>query len=157
MWWRTLTWYDFKITENTKCHDMLWIHFIIHNKRTTIWSWGGGGGGGLANLVGTDSLFSSRARPENLFPGKPRTEYLFSTKEVFEKAKRKGGIVRGLGKDGRTWLQNIEMFCRLLARYLAYLVAWMFWYWFFSVFSRWWPVQVWVAATELTELPQRHR
>ena len=38
-----------------------------------------GGGGGLALLVGTDYLFSSRARPENLFPGKPRTKYLFST------------------------------------------------------------------------------
>ena len=36
-------------------------------------------GGGLALLVGTDYLFSSRARPENLFPGKSRTEYLFST------------------------------------------------------------------------------
>ena len=35
------------------------------------------GGGGLALLVGTDYLFSSRARPENLFPGKPRTEYFF--------------------------------------------------------------------------------
>ena len=40
-------------------------------------------GGGLANLVGTDYLFSSRARPENLFPGKPRTEYLFSTATNF--------------------------------------------------------------------------
>ena len=46
------------------------------------------GGGGLANLVGTDYLFSSQARPENLFPGKPRTEYLFSTAtKFFEKAK----------------------------------------------------------------------
>ena len=35
------------------------------------------GGGVLANLLGTDNLFSSRGRPENLFPGKPRTEYLF--------------------------------------------------------------------------------
>ena len=42
-----------------------------------------GGGGGLANLVGTDYLFSSRAWPENLFPGKPRTEYLFSTATNF--------------------------------------------------------------------------
>ena len=37
----------------------------------------GRGGGGLALLVWTDYLFSSRARPENLFPGKLRTEYLF--------------------------------------------------------------------------------
>ena len=40
-------------------------------------------GGGLALLVGTDYLFSLRARPENLFPGKPRTEYLFSTATNF--------------------------------------------------------------------------
>ena len=46
---------------------------------------GGGGGGGLAFLVGTDYmyLFSSWARPDNLFPGKPRTEYLFSTAKKF--------------------------------------------------------------------------
>ena len=42
-----------------------------------------GGGGRLALLVGTEYLFSSRARPENLFPGKPRTEYLFSTATNF--------------------------------------------------------------------------
>ena len=34
----------------------------------------GGGGVGLANFVGTDYLFSSRAWTENLFSGKPRTE-----------------------------------------------------------------------------------
>ena len=33
--------------------------------------------------IGTDYLFSSRARPENLFPGKLRTEYLFSTARNF--------------------------------------------------------------------------
>ena len=55
---------------------------------TTIWFWGGGG---LSLLVGTDYLFSSRARPENLFPGKPRTEYLFSTATNFWK---KGGSAR---------------------------------------------------------------
>ena len=42
-----------------------------------------GGGGGLALLVGTDYLISSHARPENLFPGKLRTEYLFSTATNF--------------------------------------------------------------------------
>ena len=41
------------------------------------------GGGGLANLVGTNYLFSSRTRPENSFQGKPRTEYLFSTATNF--------------------------------------------------------------------------
>ena len=46
------------------------------------------GGGGLALLVGTDYLFSSRAWPENLFPGKPRTEY-FQPQQIFEKAKKK--------------------------------------------------------------------
>ena len=39
---------------------------------------GGGGGGRLANFVGTDYLFSSRAGPDYLFAGIPRTEYLFS-------------------------------------------------------------------------------
>ena len=34
------------------------------------------GGGVLALLVGTDYSFSSRTRPENLFPGKSRTEYI---------------------------------------------------------------------------------
>ena len=47
------------------------------------------GGGGLALLVGTDYLFSSRAWSENLFPGKPRTEYLFSTATNFWKSKKK--------------------------------------------------------------------
>ena len=50
---------------------------------------GGGGVWGLALLVGTDYLFSSRARPENLFPGKSRTEYLFSTATNFLKSKKK--------------------------------------------------------------------
>ena len=50
---------------------------------------GGGGGGGLANLVGTDYLFLSEARPENLFPCKPRTEYLFSTATHFWKINKK--------------------------------------------------------------------
>ena len=47
------------------------------------------GGGGLALLVGTDYLFSSRARPEHLFPGKSRTEYLFSIATIFLKCKKK--------------------------------------------------------------------
>ena len=62
------------------------------------------GGGELALLVGTDYLFSSRARPGNLFLGKPRTEYLFSTATNFwkkqkkkkKKKKKKGGGERGV-------------------------------------------------------------
>ena len=58
-------------------------------------------GGGLALLVGTDYLFSSRTRSENLFPGNSRTEYLFSTATIFLKSKKKkkkknwggGGVV----------------------------------------------------------------
>ena len=57
-------------------------------KGTTIWIWGGGG---LALSVGTDYLFSLRARLENLFPGKSRTEYLFSTATIFLKSKEKKG------------------------------------------------------------------
>ena len=48
-----------------------------------------GGGGVPALLVGTDYLFSSRAQPENLFPGKPRTEYLFSTATNLKKKQNK--------------------------------------------------------------------
>ena len=66
------------------------------------------GGGGLALLVGTDYLFSSQARPENLFPGKPRTEYLFSTAANFWKGKNKkmegggeGRLVRGFSRGGQ--------------------------------------------------------
>ena len=60
---------------------------------------GGGGGGGLANLVGTDYIFSSQAPPENLFPGKSRTEYLFSTATNFLKSKKKKSGGRG-GRGG---------------------------------------------------------
>ena len=60
--------------------DIETIHFVIRGRP---FDSEGGGGGGLALLVGTDYLFSSRARPENLFPGKPRTEYLFSTATNF--------------------------------------------------------------------------
>ena len=59
-----------------------------------------GGGGGLALLVGADYLFLSRARPENLFPGKSRTEYLFSTATNFLKSKKKK-IKRGGGGSAR--------------------------------------------------------
>ena len=99
-----------------------------------LWGWPfdpEGGGGGLANLVGTDYLFSSQARPENLFPGKQRTEYLFSIATNFlKKAKKKGGggclLVRGFSRGGRTWLSMFCItFCRLLARNIAYLVAGM--------------------------------
>ena len=75
------------------------------------------GGGGLALLVGTDYLFSSRARPENLFPGKPRTENLFSTATNFWKSQKKGGLVWGFSRGGRTWLSMFCItFCRLLPR-----------------------------------------
>ena len=60
-----------------------------------------GGGGGLEFLVGTDYLFSSRAWPENLFPGKPRTEYLFSKpQQIFEKATKKCVCVCVCGGGG---------------------------------------------------------
>ena len=82
-------------------------------------------GGGLALLVGTDYLFSSRARPENLFPGKSRTEYLFSTATNLKK--KGGGVVRGLSRGGKTWLSMFCItFCRLLACNIVYLVAGMF-------------------------------
>ena len=50
-------------------------------------------GGGGAGTFGRDIyLFSSRARLENLFPGKPRAEYLFSTAiNCKAKKKKKGG------------------------------------------------------------------
>ena len=98
-------------------------------------------GGGLALLVGTDYLFSSRARLENLFPGKSRTEYLFSTATNFLKSKKKflkmggGGVVRGLSRGSKTWL---SMFCvtfwRQLACNIVYLVAGMFYIDFFSIY-----------------------
>ena len=110
-------------------------------KGTTIWSWGGGG---LVNLVGTEYLFTSWARLENLFQGKPRTEYLFSTATNFWKSKKKkkknkknkkkknkkggGAVVQGYSSGGRTWLSMFCIkFCGLLARNIAYLVAGMFW------------------------------
>ena len=88
------------------------------------------------SLVGTDYLFSWRARPENLFLGKPRTEYLFSTatnfwkskkkkkKEKEKKKKKRGGgggglLVQGFSRWGRTWLSMFCItFCRLLASYI---------------------------------------
>ena len=95
--------------------------------------------GGLALLVGTDYLFSSQTRPENLFPGKSRTEYLFPTATIVWKSKKKkkknGGSVRGLSRGGRTWLSMVcIMFCRLLACNIVYLVAGIFWYCFFSIY-----------------------
>ena len=62
--------------------------------------------GGLTDLVGTDYLFSSRARPENLFPVKPRTEYLFSTATHFGKSNKKmgWGSVRGFIPAGHCFL-----------------------------------------------------
>ena len=53
----------------------------------------GGGRGGAGTFGRTDYLFLSRARPENLFPGKSRTEYLFSTAtNFFKKEKKMGGV-----------------------------------------------------------------
>ena len=87
-------------------------------------------------MVGTDYLFSSQARSENLFPGKSRTEYLFSTATNFLKSKKKkkkkkkngeGGLVQGLSRGGKTWLSMFCItFCRLLACNIVYLVAGMF-------------------------------
>ena len=59
------------------------------------------GGGGLALLVGTDYLFSSRGRLENLFPGKSMTEYLFSTATIFLKSKKKKKSGGGGGGSAR--------------------------------------------------------
>ena len=125
-----------------KHHEWLIIHSSLqatlspkstnarYIKGTTIWFWGGGG---LALLVGTDYFISSRARPENLFRGKSRTEYLFSTATNFLKSKKKknkkkkrkpnkqkkegGGVLeRGLSRGRRTWLSMFGItFCRLLA------------------------------------------
>ena len=89
-------------------------------------------------MVRTDYLFSSRAWSENLFPGKSRTEYLFSTATNFLKSKKKkkkwgggggggGGSARGLRRGGRTSLSMFCItFCRLLACNIVYLVAGMF-------------------------------
>ena len=77
------------------------------------------GGGGLEFLVGTDYLFLSRAWPENLFPGKPRTEYLFSKpQQIFEKATKNvcvcvggggGGVMLGFSTGGMTWLSMFNL------------------------------------------------
>ena len=67
--------------------------------------------GGGANLVWTDYLFSSFARPENL-----------------NKQKKKRS------REHRTWLSVLHDFCRVLAHNVVYLVAGMFRYWFISVF-----------------------
>ena len=80
-------------SRDSKERDNGWLLFHatfsdIWANGTTISSWVGGGGG-LALLFGTDYLFSSQARPENLFPGKLKTEYLFSTATNFRKSKKK--------------------------------------------------------------------
>ena len=89
-------------------------------------------------MVGTDYLFSSRARPENLFPGKSRTEYLFSTATYFLKSKKKkkkekekmkggGGVSARVKKRGQDMALHVCItFCRLLACNIVYLVAGMF-------------------------------
>ena len=51
-------------------------------------------GGGLALLVREDYLFSSRARPENLFPGKPEDRIFIFNRNKFlknQKIKKGGG------------------------------------------------------------------
>ena len=62
------------------------------------------GGGGGWNFGRDGYLFSSQARPENLFPDKLKTEYLFSTATIFLKKQKKkkkkkkmggGGLVEG--------------------------------------------------------------
>ena len=85
-------------------------------------------------MVGTDYLFSSRARPGNLFPGKSRSEYLFSTATIFLKSKKKKKKKKknkgGGGGCARVKKRGLSMFCitfcRLLACNIAYLVAGMF-------------------------------
>ena len=84
----------------------------------------------MALLVGTDYLFSSRVRPENLFPGKPRIEYLFSTTTKSKQKEKKGGgvggggvLVRGFSRGGQDMAFYVCItFCRLLARNIAYLL-----------------------------------
>ena len=96
--------------------------------------------GGLALLVGTGYLFSSRARLENLFPGKLRTEYLFSTATNLWKSKKKkrgggGRLVRGFSRGGMTWFSMFCItFCRILARNIAIYLLECFDSDFFSVF-----------------------
>ena len=48
-----------------------------------------GGGGGLALLVGTDYLFSSRDRPENYFRVYRGPNIYFKQQQIFETAKKK--------------------------------------------------------------------
>ena len=48
-------------------------------------------GMGLANFVGTDFLFSTWSRPENLFPDIPRSEFFFHPQQHFEKQEKKRG------------------------------------------------------------------
>ena len=68
----------------------------------------------MALLVGTDYLFSYRARPENLFPGKLRTEYQFSTATNFSKSpppqkKGEGWVVRELRRGGRRFADYLHI------------------------------------------------
>ena len=85
-------------------------------------------GRGLANLVGTDYLFSSFSRPENLNKQKKK-------KKKKHRGKGGGGGGGGGGSRGHsTWLFYVLYnFCRLLARNIVYSVSGMFWFWFFSV------------------------
>ena len=118
------------------CIDYTWRKPEHGNKGTTIWSWSGGG---LANMVGTDYLFSPWVRLENVFPGKPKTEYLFSTATIFFKKAKKKGLewgLRGGGGGAGTWHFTCMFsitFCRLLAQNRVYLAAESFDLFFFSV------------------------
>ena len=67
----------------------LHLHFYYKEIRADHLFLGGGGRGGLANLAGTNYLFSAWTWPENLFSGIPRPEYLFSSATKFWKSKKK--------------------------------------------------------------------
>ena len=134
-------------------HRWFFLHKRIQDitrfhKGTTIWYWGG-----QTNLVRTDYLISSGARLENLFPGKPMTEYLFSTATNYWKSKKKKkqtnkqkkkkkknpgrgwGLLQGFSIGARTWISMFCItFCRLLERNNSVFIRRNVWYWFFSIY-----------------------
>ena len=65
-----------------------------------MWGVGGGGGWQIGKLGRNRYIFSPRARLENLFLGKPRTEYLFPTSPYFCKAKKKRKKKERYGGEG---------------------------------------------------------
>ena len=68
-----------------KYHEyaMLYMWSFLY-KGATIWFWGGGGGAG--KFCWDRIFFSAWGRPENLFSGIPRPEYLFSPATKFWKS-----------------------------------------------------------------------